>query len=101
MVEWSGALGPLLAQYRGYDWGPGMMYWGSGIGWFWGILMFASWFAFMVLLFLVIRYLALLIRDKGRPARPEESALEILKKRYARGDIGKEEFEEKKRDLEK
>jgi putative membrane protein len=29
-----------------------------------------------------------------------ESAREILDKRYARGEIGKEEYEEKKKDLE-
>ena len=28
-----------------------------------------------------------------------ESPLEVLKKRYARGEINKEEYEEKKRDL--
>jgi uncharacterized membrane protein len=29
----------------------------------------------------------------------EESALEVLKKRYVRDEISKEEFEEKKRDI--
>jgi putative membrane protein len=34
-----------------------------------------------------------------KATQSEESALDILKKRYARGEINNEEFEQKKRDL--
>ncbi|MBI2866181.1 MAG: SHOCT domain-containing protein, partial [Chloroflexi bacterium] len=34
------------------------------------------------------------------PPSRGESALDILKKRYARGEISKAEFEERRRDLE-
>jgi len=59
----------------------------------------------MVVSFLAILGLVLLVAwgvqwiGKGGPGRTEDSALEILKKRYARGEISKEEYEEKKRDL--
>ncbi len=51
----------------------------------------------IVLIVGVVLALKWLIGQDG--ARREDSALEILKKRYARGEIDKQEFEERKRDL--
>lgn len=54
----------------------------------------------------IIIIIAVILLAKGyfSPAKKEsepigESALDVLEKRYARGEISKEEFEEKKRDL--
>jgi putative membrane protein len=46
---------------------------------------------------------ALLVRYATRPGKNEgkpKSPLEILDERYARGEIGREEYEQKKHDLE-
>jgi len=83
----------------GIGMGPGMMGGGYGMGWIWTIIMFAFWIAVIVGVIFLIRWLAITMRTGGQSARLEDSALEILKRRYARGEINKEEFEEKKKDL--
>jgi len=78
--------------WRDYGMGPGMM-WGWGMGW---ILMIIFWGLVVVGLIFLIRWLV----GMSKTAKPEESALDILKKRYARGEIDREEFEQKKKDLQ-
>jgi putative membrane protein len=84
-----------LAQWRNYDqgFGPGM--WGWRMMGFMGPFMMAIfWILVVVAIVLVIRW------AKGFVGHTSgESALDILKKRYAKGEISKEEFEEKKRDI--
>jgi putative membrane protein len=91
-AQWGGG-------YGGYGMGPGMMGWGYGMGWMGMIFMAAFWIAVIVGIALLIRWLVVSTGSGGNRGKAEESALEILKKRYARGEIEKEEFEEKKKDL--
>lgn len=83
----------------GYAMGPGMMGWGYGMGWLGMILMAAFWIAIIVGIVFLIRWLVVSTSTGGGRAGSGDSALEILKRRYARGEINKEEFEEKKKDL--
>ena len=59
---------------------------------------------FMMLLWWVIPIalviaLAVLLARRAGTGTGERTALDILKERYARSEIGKDEFEQKKRDL--
>ena len=76
-----------------------MMGWGYGMGWFGMILMALFWIAVIVGIIFLIRWLFVSAGVKGHGTTSEDSPLEILKRRYARGEINKEEFEQKKRDL--
>ena len=68
----------------------------------WGWMGYAVMVVFWSLLIVVLVLWVKSWLEQGRPgsaSREPESALEILKKRYARGEISKEEFEEKRKDL--
>lgn len=72
--------------------------WGWGMGW--GIFGLLHGLLWLVLIVMAIVVLARWLRHGHAPAPGSaESALDILKKRYARGEIGKAEYEEKRRDL--
>ena len=84
--------------YGGWGMGPGMMG-GYGMGWFGGILMVVFWILIIVGLVFLIKWL---IQSTGRDrtiGNGGNRSLEILKERYAKGEIDKEEFESKKKDL--
>jgi len=78
--------------------------WGYDGGWGWwgwmGLAHGVLWWVFLILgIVLLVRWIS---RSDARTAAapPVETALDILKKRYAKGEIGREEFEQKKLDLQ-
>ena len=88
-----------FADYGGGGYGPGMMHWGYGMmGWFGHISMIIFWIVMIVLTVFIIRWVVRTNRQKSSGG--SESAFDILKKRYAKGEITKAEFEEMKRDIE-
>jgi putative membrane protein len=88
------------AQWRDYGWhdGPGMMG-GWGMGWFGPIFMIAFWALVITALVLFIRWLVQQGSKRGSDNHRSSSAIEILKERYARGEIDREEFDQKKQHL--
>jgi putative membrane protein len=74
---------------------------GGGYGWWWlGMLgMALFWGVVIVAIIIAVRALGDRARYAGPPGPPRETPLEILRRRYASGEIDKREFEEKKRDL--
>lgn len=54
--------------------------------------MWLFWLAVLVIVFLLIRQFT--------PLPGKESALDVLKKRYAKGEIDKQEFEDKKKAIQ-
>ncbi|MDP1707321.1 MAG: SHOCT domain-containing protein [bacterium] len=72
-----------------YGWGVGSM-----MGWFGGGLMM------LVFWVLLIAAIVWLVRELRGHSGGGSRALDVLKERYAKGEISKEEFESKKRDID-
>lgn len=75
-----------------YGYGPG---WGWMIGGW--VMMLVFWAVVIIGIVALVRYLS----DRGGATRLKEpeAPLDILRRRYAAGDITKEQFEEMKRDV--
>lgn len=77
-------------------WGDG---WGSAAyGWF--ALMHLLWWAIVIIGIVGLVRWSLGGRRNRPGAAAENAALDILRERYARGEIGREEYEERKRVLQ-
>ena len=83
------------AQERPWEWGwhPMHQMWGM-----WGMGMLLVMLTFWVLVIVAIVAGIRWLMHQGREPR-SDAALEILRQRYARGEINKDEFDARKRDL--
>ena len=80
-------------DYNGWHMGPGMMG-GWGMGW----IMLLFWILVLVGLILIIKWL-LQMTSEDKKLTGGGRAIDILKERYARGEIDKAEFQAIKKDL--
>ena len=72
---------------------------GWGMGWFGGIFMIIFWILVIVGLMFMVKWLMQAEKKGKEDGEIESHAIEILKKRYASGEIDKSQFETIKQDL--
>ena len=76
--------------HYGWDWGWGHMMFG-------GLMMILFWGGIILVIVLAVRWLGGGSSDGAAPLAWRKGALDILQERFARGEIDKEEFEDRRR----
>ncbi len=90
---------PLTAQAQTYD----RSGWGHGWDWGWGhmlsggLMMILFWGGIILVIVFAVRALGGGSSHSTSPATSRNKALDIVQERFARGEIDKDEFEERKR----
>ena len=67
--------------------------WWMGGMWFFPLL-------FWILVIAGVVFIVRWMRERGQETVPHESALDVLKKRYANGEIDRDTFEQMKKDIQ-
>jgi putative membrane protein len=92
---------PAIAFANSDGWGH-MGNWGHMMNFWWGGAF--MWIVFLIVIVVVVYFVLQSTRprsyDSSFRETPRETSIDILKRRYARGEISKEEFEQMKKDLE-
>ena len=79
----------MMHRFGEHGWGMGF-----GMGWWWMIGVICI----VIIVWIVVKIINQTNSSNTRLGN--KSALDILKERYAQGEINKQEFEERKKDLE-
>ena len=95
----SSAITIFNGSFSPHDMDSWMWGWGFSLGWLFLVIMVTFWIAAILAIIFLIRWLVISTARKNRGPKTEDSAFEILRMRYANGEINKEEFEQKRKGL--
>src|SRR5215213_8414233 len=93
MMGWGGMGPSMMGEYGQRTMAPGMGGWAWGLAMgFGGLMMLACWGVLIVGVALLVRWLSAATTGSSEPTH-RESPLDILKRRYAAGEVTQEEYE--------
>jgi len=88
----------MMRGYYGY--GPHMTYFGGGFGIVGVVASILFWVAVFILIVMLVKSFAKHHDETDGEEGGEDTALQILRERYAKGEITKRQFTDMKKDLE-